>query len=150
MIALTLMLALNTDVEADEDEQSIYEGYCEEIAEMYGICPELLEAMCEQESHWDEKAFNGSCKGLMQINVNYMTDRMSDLGVNDATDPYSNILLGADYINELAEKYGDPLEVLMVYNMGNRGSELYEDGIYSQYAQDILDRAWELELEHGK
>ena len=43
---------------------------------------------------------------------------MERLGVSDLTDPYSNILVAADYLEELFQKSdGDIYLVLMKYNM---------------------------------
>lgn len=123
---------------------------CDEIGEMYGVCPELLQAMIEKESTGNPDAVNGGCIGLMQISKRWHLDRMERLGVDDLFDPYSNILVGADYISELAEKHGDVALVLMVYHGESKAFENDRNGIISSYAKGILERSEELEREHRK
>lgn len=118
---------------------------------MYNICPELLMAMIEQESSGDPKVANGAGDtGLLQVNAKWHRDRMEKLGVTDLTDAYSNILVATDYLAQLFEEEGDDLYlVLMKYNMKHdRAEELYNSGIYSEYATTISQRAWELEVLH--
>lgn len=128
------------------------QGYCVEIGEKYGICPELLMSIIESESAGQAKARNGSCKGLMQINEPYHRERMKRLGITDLYSAYGNILVGTDYLNELVETYDDIGMVLMAYNMGDTRAEQYFDkGIFtSDYADKITQRSWELERLHGK
>lgn len=121
------------------------QGYCVEIGEMYGICPELLMAMVEKESSGNPKAENGSCKGLMQISERWHKDRMERLGVTDIYDEYGNIILGADYISELREDCVDISYVLDTYNGNSKAKFNYENGIMSKYSTWILNRSAELE-----
>ncbi len=125
---------------------------CIEYGEEYNICPELLMAIIEKESGGQADAENGSCKGLMQINVDCHTERMEKLGCIDIFDEKQNIHVAADYLAELSMKYEDVCLVLMCYNMGESGaSELFDRGIYSsEYAVKICERAEELERQHGK
>lgn len=132
-------------------------AYTEEIGEMYGICPELIQAVIETESSYNPDAENDGCIGLMQISPKWHKDRMERLGAIDLTDPYSNILVGTDYLMELYEEsrekgYGDDMYyVLMRYNMqSDTAKTLWEAGDYSEYAISIADRAAELETGHGK
>ena len=124
--------------------------YCEDIGEQYCIAPELLQAMIERESTGNPDAVNGGCIGLMQIFQKYHLERMERLGVTDLLDPYSNILVGADYISELAERYGDVALTLDVYNGNSKAFYNNNNGIISSYAKWILERSEELEREHGK
>ena len=50
---------------------------------------------------------NGSCKGLMQINIIFQKDRMKRLGVKDIFSVDGNIHLGADYLAELISENDD-------------------------------------------
>lgn len=126
------------------------QGYCEEIGEEYCICPEMLMALIEAESHGQADAENGGCKGLCQVSVRWNKARMKSLGVTDIFDEYSNILVGADYLAELFEEYEDPAVVLMVYHGENKALSKAERGEISDYAEKILDRSAELERLHGK
>lgn len=125
----------------------------EEIGNAYGICPELLQAIAERESTLYIKAVNGTCKGLMQVNITYMAERMERLEVEDVYDEYGNILLAADLLAELRDttKHGDDVYyVLMRYNMRtDTANELYEAGTISNYAKEVVARANELERLHG-
>ena len=125
-------------------------GYCEDVGQEYCIAPELLESIIITESMGNADAENDGCIGLMQINEKYHKDRMKHLMVTDLYDPYSNILVGADYLMELADKYGDVALVLMVFHGEKDALEKNEQGIISNYAKEILERSEFLEREHGK
>lgn len=137
--------------------RSDIETYTVEIGEKYNICPELIQAIIERESSYDPYAKNGNCIGLMQVSEKWHSDRMKELGVTDLYDPYSNILVGTDYLAELFEEAidsgrGDDLYyVLMRYNLKtSTANSRWEEGDYSDYAIDVSERAAELEREHGK
>lgn len=133
------------------------EKWTEEVGEKYNICPELIQAIIERESSCDPYAKNGSCLGLMQVSEKWHSGRMKKLGVTDLYDPYSNILVGTDYLAELFDEAiqsgrGDDLYyVLMRYNLKiSTANSRWEDGDYSDYAIEVAERAAELEREHGK
>lgn len=154
LILIAIMLFVPViQVKAAEDtylSEEIQEA-CIKHGEEYNICPELLMAIIEKESRGNPDVENGSCKGLMQINIIFQKDRMKRLGVSDLYDQYSNILVGADYLAELFDKYEDPYLVLMVYNMGYRKAiSLYNNEQYTNYAVEICERSEELERIHGK
>lgn len=151
LLGITFLMSSLTAY-ADEPVQKDYTSYIEEVAADYSICPELIEAICEKESHWNEKAINkaGTCKGLMQINPKWQKARMEKLEITDLYDGEQNIRLGIDYIAELFDTYGDVYAVLMAYNEGTNGPKRYKKGIVSSYAKGIVSRSEELEKEHGK
>lgn len=125
-------------------------GYCEDVGQEYCIAPELLESIIITESMGKADAENNGCIGLMQISEKWHKDRMKHLMVTDLYDPYSNILVGADYLMELEEQYGDIALVLSVYHGEIDALEKNEQGIISNYAKEILERSEFLEREHGK
>lgn len=136
-------------IEETEDADVI--RYTEEIGAKYGICPELLQAMVFYESSNNPKVkSSGGDTGYMQINKKWHKDRMKRLGVQDLTDGYGNILVGADYLAELSEEYEDIPMVLMKYNGDSKADKLYRQGKMSDYAEKILDLSQELERLHGK
>lgn len=148
-LVIIIAIALIPQTQASATEQ--YIGYCEEIGAKYCISPELLQAIIEHESTYNPNATNGKCKGLMQIYEKYHTDRMNRLGVTDIYDPYSNILVGADIINELHMKYGDDVYlVLMEYNGVSNAYSKWERGEINEYAESVVKRAYELEEINGK
>lgn len=118
----------------------------------YGICPELIESICYQESRFDPQALDGSqtCYGLMQVQKISHRERMNDLNVTDLYDVDSNIHVATDYLAELFEQYEDAGTVLMVYH-GEKDAVLKsERGEVSKYAREILERSYMLEDYHGK
>ena len=121
-----------------------YVEYATEIGNQYNIAPELIIAMIEAESSgkWNIISESGAV-GLMQVIPDYHRDRMERLGVTDIFNPYNNILVGVDYLSELAEKYDDLPTVLMAYNMGEYGGaiEKAENLEWSDYAKKIMRRS---------
>ena len=153
MIALAGVLNVYATSNNTEDtylSEEIQE-LCVKYGDEYGICPELLMAIIESESSGNPKAQNGHCKGLMQINEKYHTERMKTLGVTDIYGIDGNIHLGADYLAELFSENDDLYLVLMCYNMGpGKAQKLYEQGKYSRYALYVSERTEQLERVHGK
>ena len=89
---------------------------------------------------------SGGDSGVLQVNPKWHKDRMERLGVSDLSDPYQCILTGADYLAELLEREGDAYAALMFYNMKQeRARQLLDEGIISEYAMSVMERAWELE-----
>lgn len=123
---------------------------CVKYGEQYGICPELLMAIIERESAGQSDIESGGCKGLMQISDRWHTERMNRLGVTDIYDMDGNIHVGADYLAELFEEYGEVATVLMVYHGEENAVTRAENGEISKYAEWILNRSAELERWNGK
>lgn len=152
-LPVILSLSISITVTAKGNDTYLSEeiqGYCVEIGEEYGICPELLMAIIEKESSGNSLAENGDCKGLMQISERWHRDRMDRLGVENIYDSYGNILVGTDYLMELAEEYGDISYVLDIYNGNSKAERNYQNGVLSDYSEKILERSEELERLHGK
>lgn len=115
------------------------------VSEQYSVSPELIEAMIEAESGGISTVRNGSCIGLMQVSTKWHADRAQRLGVDLNTDE-GNIMAGVDYLMELAEESDDLYYVLATYN----GQSDAAEGKANDYADKILNRAYELEVIHGK
>lgn len=122
----------------------------EQMAQMYPICPELLQAMIFYESSNQPGARNGSCIGYMQVNPRWHRERMDKLGVSDLYDGYSNVLTGTDYLMELIQEYGDVATALMVYHGERNAERAASEGVISDYAGRILNLSSKLERLHGK
>lgn len=153
--AIAIGMFMVTPVMAGEKDTYIcdeYQTYIYEVADSYNVCPELIMAIVEAESSGNAKAINddSQCIGLMQVSIKWHKDRMERLGVTDLYDPYSNILVGTDYLMELAEEYGDLYTVLMLYNGTKNAVERSESGNYTEYATKIVNRSYELERLHNK
>lgn len=99
--------------------RDLYNSYVDEIHDRF--YPELdtaiVRAVIETESHYIPDVGNPSgAIGLMQIIPKWHLWRAEKYGLTDLWDPYTNILVGMDLINELYQKYGDYRRVLYNYN----------------------------------
>lgn len=110
-------------------------SHIEKTAKRYGLNPDIIKALIEEESGWCESAEgdNGNSIGLMQIQERWHKERMKRLGVNDLYDSEQNITVGCDILSELLNKYGNYEDALSAYNSGNP-----EDG--KAYAERILNK----------
>ncbi len=144
-----VVLVVNAEVAPVQPNDVIrqkYGAYIDEIAEQYDICPELIEALIERESSGQADVVSkAGCVGLMQISPEWHMYRMEKLGVSNLFDPYTNILVGTDYLHELFEEYEDMPMVLMSYNGSSDALERWQSGDFTDYATWIMERAWELE-----
>lgn len=154
-VALCAAMLLGTTETVTAQDRDTYisvdaKAACVKYGTEYGICPELLMAMIETESSGNQYAVNGTCTGLLQVSARWHQDRMERLGVTDLFDVNGNVKVAADYLVELAERYGDLPVVLMKYNGDSRAELHYETGFVSEYAEKIMTRSAELERLHGK
>lgn len=105
------------------------------------ISPEIVRAMIWHESRFQSDVHNGKCVGLMQVSMKWHASRARDLGVTNFYDPFSNILVGVDYLNDIFVDCGDMGLALMIYNGDSRAYTLYSNGSLSSYASGILSMA---------
>lgn len=100
-----------------------------------GLDYKVVYAVIEVESGWqaDLVGDQGESFGLGQVQPKWHSDRMAKLGVTDLLNPYDNVLVMIDLLDELYDKYGDYENALSVYNSGNT-----EDG--RAYAERILSK----------
>lgn len=119
--------------------------YVDDICEAYPqVDPAIVKAII-----WQESRFKPECKsdggysiGLMQVSTKWHMDRAYSLGVTDLTDPYGNILVGVDYLNDLLTYNNDLGLSLMLYNMNhNDAYRLYKSGRLSSYAKSVIAKA---------
>ena len=130
-------------------EEEVYE-MAVEIGAMYDICSELLVSIAYQESRYKVNAVNGHNVGIMQNHDVYNKQRMERLEITDLYDPYSSMIVAADYLAELKAKYADVAYVLDIYHGDSRAEKNFKNGIISRYASQILERSASLEELHGK
>lgn len=148
------MMILSATAYAKEEnfltEDEVYE-IAVEVGEIYNISPELLTSIAYQESRYSPDVKGGKCVGLMQVNPKWNKERMERLEVADLYEPYSNMLVAADYLAELIADYQDIAAALMVYH-GEHNVRAYMDGkkSISKYAKEILERSEEMERKNGK
>lgn len=130
------------DIPLDEDLQL----HVVEIADNYGIKPELILAIIEQESNYDPQTVgdNGASASLMQVQKKWHTERMEKLGCTDLMNPYENIIVGTDYLAELMEE-GSLEWALMAYNGGrSHANKHMNNGNVTKYANEVIARYEEL------
>ena len=108
-------------------------NHIDKIAKRYGLNPDIVKALIEEESGWVASAEgdNGNSIGLMQIQERWHKKRLTRLGITNLYDPEQNVTVGCDILSELLNKYGNYEDALSVYNSGNT-----EDG--KAYAERIL------------
>lgn len=123
----------------DETQQMILEK-----TEEHGIDFAFTMGIIYTESRFQPEVISsGGDYGLMQINkVNH--EWLSEtLGLTDFLDPEQNVTAGLYILDYLFDRYENPAQVLMAYNMGEGGAKKYWDkGIYtSDYAEKVLQQA---------
>ena len=150
IIALAMCMLPTTIPVPDDGIPEDVKAICEKYGNEYDIAPELLEAICWNESRFTAKAENGSCKGIMQINITAHKSRMEKLGVTDIWDIDSNIHVGADYLAELFNSYEDVGAVLGSYHGEKNAVDRAKKGNLSSYSKRILKKAAYYERLHGK
>lgn len=122
-------------------------AYISDVCDDYDVDPLLVQSVIAKESSYDPTAIGdgGRSIGLMQIQPRWHSKRAASLGVDDISDPYGNILVGVDYLDDLLKLY-DPALALMIYNAGPRkASEMRAKGITSDYARTILQNTAKLQ-----
>lgn len=140
------------------DAEDTYISYeiqvlCIEVGEQMGYCPEFLMSIIETESSGRQYAENGPCKGIMQINTDWpeIADYMKKHGYTDVYDYETNISLGCYVLDLKREIYGDDIyAVLMGFNGSSDVIERVQNGNYTDYAINVVNRTWELERLHEK
>jgi hypothetical protein len=90
----------------------------------YHLDPDLVNSVIHAESGFNARAVSPKgARGLMQL----MPATASQLGVNDAFDPQTNVEGGSRYLRELLERYNfDLVKALAAYNAGPLRVEQYQ------------------------
>lgn len=125
------------DIPLDAETQRLLYQACDEV----GIQYELALAVIHQETGFRNiVGDDGASAGYMQVQQRWHKDRMERVGVTDLTDPYSNFLVGCDYLAELIEKERGLEWALHAYNGGpSYANKMAKAGKISQYAKDVLN-----------
>lgn len=110
-------------------------------AEAHGIDPAIIFAMAYRESTYNPGAIGdgGNSFGLLQIQPRWHSERMQRLGCHDLLDPFQNVTVAVDYLDEMLGWYGgDIAAALTAYNRG------HYSGTITQYAWNVLATAEKL------
>lgn len=122
----------------------------EELGQVYNICPELIQAICWQESRFQPEAESAGCVGIMQVAPEWHQERMDKLGVTNLKDTRQNMIVAVDYLSDLLKDGEDMEEPLMRYHGESRIAEKLDAGEMSEYVNSILTLTAELERQNGK
>lgn len=118
----------------------LYRFYIAQINEQYypDVDPYIALAVLETESSYYPNAKNKSgATGLMQVLPQYHLKRVEKYGLNDIWDPYTNIICGMDFLNDLIHTYGSWNRALRGYN----NSQSYVNHILS-LAESLRGGGW--------
>ena len=87
-----------------------------EASETHNVEPELIRAVIGKESNFDPNAMSSkNATGLMQL----MKGTAKEMGVEDITDPYQNIMGGTKYLRQQLDRFNNNKELaLAAYNAG--------------------------------
>lgn len=117
--------------------------YIANACRYYDIDKYLVYAIIEQESGYQVDAVgdNGESYGLMQIQPKWHEERMMSYEASDLLNPYENIAIGIDILNEKIDE-GLGIEwALMAYNGGNQyANEMTAYGTVSDYVEEVMER----------
>lgn len=115
--------------------EELYRFYIAQINEQYypAVDPYIALAVLEIESNYRPDLMSSAgAVGLMQWIPKYHAWRMDKFHLNDMWDPYTNIIVGMDYLNDLYSASGSWREALYGYNHS------------TYYVRLVLERAEEL------
>jgi soluble lytic murein transglycosylase-like protein len=105
------------------DERS-FDPAIKRASRQHGVSPALVKAVIAAESGFDHLAESSKgARGLMQL----MPGTASELGVDDAYDPWQNIDGGTRYLCEMIDRFPGELELaLAAYNAGPEAVRQYQ------------------------
>lgn len=122
-------------------------GFVSTAASKYNLDPSFVNAVVQQESSGNPKAWNKSgggqgAAGAMQVRGPALSDYNQANGtsykMSDLLDPSIGIDVGSWYLNQQLSKFGDPARALAAYKDG-AASPAAQQGT-SAYAQQVLSR----------
>lgn len=122
-------------------------GFVSTAASKYNLDPSFVNAVVQQESSGNPKAWNKSgggqgAAGAMQVRGPALSDYNQANGtsykMSDLLDPSIGIDVGSWYLNQQLSKFGDPARALAAYKDG-AASPAAQQGT-SPYAQQVLSR----------
>jgi soluble lytic murein transglycosylase-like protein len=130
----------------------------ESAQEAHQLDPLLVLAIIEQESKFDPHARgHGGSMGLMQVKPFVARDIAQRHGIpwkgaKTLLDPAANVAIGACYLGEMFEMYGDPALAIVAYNLGPyRVQRMVANGrnTQTQYLLSVLSHYQALSSQFG-
>lgn len=128
------------DIPLDAELQHYIADVCEERH----IDTAVVLAVIWKESTYTVDAIgdNGRAQGLMQVQARWHGARMEELGCDDMLDPFENVTVGIDFLDEMIDKGYGVEWALTAYNGGEVRAHKYRDaGEISSYAAAVLEMA---------
>ncbi|AJW97478.1 transglycosylase SLT domain protein [Burkholderia gladioli] len=122
-------------------------GFVSAAASKYNLDPSFVNAVVQQESSGNPKAWNKSgggqgAAGAMQVRGPALSDYNQANGtsykMSDLLDPAVGIDVGSWYLNQQLSKFGDPARALSAYKDGAASPSAQQGS--SPYAQQVLSR----------
>ncbi|WP_406541009.1 phage tail tape measure protein [Clostridium ljungdahlii] len=108
--------------ESSVPSEMTYKEIVDAAGSKYGVDPNLIAAVIEQESSWEADQKTGGAVGLMQLEPE--TAESMGLPRDQRTDPLKNVMAGTQYLAGLINKYGEEKGVAL-YNTGEYGGGNY-------------------------
>lgn len=99
--------------------KDLYISYIQKAHDLYfpNLDVAIVQAVMKCESNYiPTVGSSAGAVGLMQVLPKYHAWRMSKYGLSDIWDPWTNIVVGMDFMNESYQKYGNYYGVLKAYN----------------------------------
>lgn len=115
-LGISTTYASQTDRGARSCSRDTIDEIIVDAAKQYNVDADLIRAVIETES--DFKMSSTSAKGAMGL-MQLMPETANDMGVNNAYDPWENIMGGTRYLKMLLDRYDGNIDLtLSAYNWG--------------------------------
>ena len=122
-------------------ENNRHRRVASQMAERYGVDPEIYNRLIAKESSWNPNA-KGSAGEVGYTQIMAATGANPGFGVTpikDRSDPIDNLRFGAEYLGALIEYYnGDYTKALMAYNGGAGNDQDKSSSDAKKYAAEVL------------
>ncbi len=132
----TLGLFVKAKLNSKEEfltEEELYKNYISEIVKTHypDLDSNLIAAIVYHESRFRPDVVNKktNATGLMQILPKWHTERAHKLGVTDLSDPYGNILVGCDILNEVVQSKKSMAYAIDFYAGGYQYADRYKNSV---------------------
>ncbi len=139
MLSLFANCKINNKEESLTEEE-LYKNYISEIVKTHypNLDSNLIAAIVYHESRFQTDAVNKktNATGLMQILPKWHTERAHRLGVTDLGDPYGNILVGCDILNEIFQSKKSMTYAIDFYAGGYKYADYYKNSV-SPYRKEL-------------